>query len=90
MELRLRSNCRLFDVVIDFGTCYHIPGAADALDEIARVLVPGGLFVHETRIAQLFAHPIRSQRTRLPWSAAPNLAVDRRGMLWARCIKTVE
>jgi SAM-dependent methyltransferase len=30
------------DLVVDFGTCYHISGAASALREIARVLKPGG------------------------------------------------
>ena len=57
-----------FDLVIDFGTCYHIARPADALREIARVLRPGGRFVHETRISQLLAHPIRAGRRRLPWS----------------------
>ena len=31
-----------FDLVVDFGTCYHIARAAQALAEIARVLAPGG------------------------------------------------
>src|SRR5687768_12782519 len=48
-----------FDVVIDFGTCYHISRPEDAVAEIARVLRPGGMFVTETRVNQLFAHPIR-------------------------------
>src|SRR4051812_12001025 len=43
-----------FDVVIDFGTCYHVGGGPSgrlaALNEIARVLRVGGLFVHETRV----------------------------------------
>jgi len=30
-----------FDVVLDFGTCYHITDPARALREIVRVLCPG-------------------------------------------------
>src|SRR5262245_7530164 len=41
-----------FDLVIDFGTCYHIGRRATALHEIGRVLRPGGLFVHETPVSQ--------------------------------------
>ena len=52
-----------FDLVVDFGTCYHVTGgeegAVAALREIGRVLRPGGLFVHETPIAQHLAHPTR-------------------------------
>ena len=51
------------DVVIDLGTCYHIPDAGSAIQEVARVLRPGGLFVHETRVSQLL--PIRSDRSQL-------------------------
>jgi hypothetical protein len=53
-----------------------------ALNEIARVLAPGGRFVHETRLSQRLAHPIRS-RTRLPWRAAPRLTRDRTAVLWS-------
>jgi SAM-dependent methyltransferase len=70
-----------FDLVIDFGTCYHISGASDALAQIARVLRPGGLFVHETPIAQCLAHPIRSFGRRLPWSHA-GFARRRSALLW--------
>lgn len=72
-----------FDVVVDFGTCYHISRAAQALAEIARVLGHGGLFVHETRVAQLLAHPVRSLGNRLPWSSAPTLVPHRARLLWA-------
>src|SRR5205085_5706623 len=37
-----------FDLVIDFGTCYHVSGgrtgSLQAMLEIARVLAPGGSF----------------------------------------------
>lgn len=76
-----------FDVVIDFGTCYHasdtMQGRRAALGEVARVLCEGGLFVHETRVAQRLAHPVRSYGRRLPWSAVPTLVRDRSAMLWA-------
>jgi SAM-dependent methyltransferase len=75
-----------FDLVIDFGTCYHVAGGPTgrltALNEIARVLSLGGLFVHETRLAQHLAHPIRSLGRRLPWSAVSMLSADRSAMLW--------
>jgi SAM-dependent methyltransferase len=75
-----------FDVVIDFGTCYHVGGGASgrlaALHEIIRVLCVGGLFVHETRVAQHLAHPIRSLGRRLPWLAVPLLAPEREAVLW--------
>jgi SAM-dependent methyltransferase len=75
-----------FDVVVDFGTCYHVGGGPSgrlaALNEIARVLRVGGLFVHETRVAQHLAHPVRSLGRRLPWAAVPQLARERDGLLW--------
>lgn len=76
-----------FDLVIDFGTCYHVSdgvrGSRTALSEIARVLKPGALFVHETPVAQHLAHPVRSFARRLPWSSVPSLAFDRAAVLWA-------
>jgi ubiquinone/menaquinone biosynthesis C-methylase UbiE len=75
-----------FDLVIDFGTCYHVSGgragARLALDEIARVLVSGGLFAHETPLAQHLAHPIRSFARSLPWAGAP-FDFERTGGLWS-------
>ena len=75
-----------FDLVIDFGTCYHVSGGTvgqrAALREIARVLRVGGLFVHETRVAQHLAHPVRSFGRRLPWTAVPSLVSERRAILW--------
>ena len=71
-----------FDVVLDFGTCYHIDEPERALREIARVLREGGRFVHETPLAQLLAHPIRSSGRTLPWSASSELKVERRALLW--------
>lgn len=75
-----------FDLVIDFGTCYHVSGGRDgarrALREIARVLAPGGAFVHETPVAQHLAHPIRSFARVLPWSETPFVR-ERTALLWS-------
>ncbi len=73
-----------FDVVVDFGTCYHISRPETALREIARVLGDGGAFVHETPVSQLLAHPRRSMGQRLPWPAVPQLARHRTAVLWSR------
>jgi SAM-dependent methyltransferase len=77
---------RSFDMVIDFGTCYHVSGGADgsiaAMREIARVLRGDGLFVHETPVAQLLAHPVRSFGRSLSWSSVPALVRDRSAVLW--------
>ncbi len=75
-----------FDVVIDFGTCFHVGRPGDALREIARVLAPGGIFATETKLSQWLAHPVRSKRRHLPWAASAELAPLRRTLLWqSRC-----
>jgi ubiquinone/menaquinone biosynthesis C-methylase UbiE len=71
-----------FDLVVDFGTCYHIARAAQALADIARVLAPGGLFVHETPLSQLFAHPLRSFGRRMPWRDSSAFERHRGALLW--------
>jgi SAM-dependent methyltransferase len=71
-----------FDVVLDFGTCYHIADPACALREIVRVLRPGGLFVCETVSSQLLSHPLRTRGQRLPWVAVPELRLERQAILW--------
>jgi ubiquinone/menaquinone biosynthesis C-methylase UbiE len=71
-----------FDLVVDFGTCYHISRAAEALAEIARVLAPSGLFVHETPMSQLIAHPVRSFSRRMPWGSTPAFERHRTALLW--------
>jgi ubiquinone/menaquinone biosynthesis C-methylase UbiE len=79
-----------FDVVLDFGTCYHIADQARALREIVRVLRPGGCFVSETVSSQLLSHPFRTRGRRLPWSSVPELRVERQGILWKRRGKLVQ
>ena len=80
---RLPFEDRSFDVVIDFGTCYHIDQPEAALREIARVLDVGGRFVHESPLAQMIAHPLRRRGRRLPWNASQELTRDRSAVLWA-------
>lgn len=79
---------RDFDVVIDFGTCYHIDEPDLALREIDRVLDLGGAFIHETPLAQLLAHPVRTTGRSLPWRAVFDLKPDRRAGLWASRMKS--
>jgi len=62
-----------FDLVIDFGTCFHIAHPHRALGEIARVLDEDGIFVHETRIAQVLSHPLRSLGRAMPLEWFPHL-----------------
>ena len=78
-----------FDVVLDFGTCYHISDPARALREIVRVLRPDGLFVSETVSSQLLSHPFRTRGQRLPWAAVPELCLERQAMLWKSRRKAV-
>ena len=79
---RLPFEAASFDLVIDFGTCYHITNQPRALREIVRVLAPGGLFVSETVSSQLLSHPWRTRGRRLPWATAPELRVVREALLW--------
>jgi ubiquinone/menaquinone biosynthesis C-methylase UbiE len=72
-----------FDLVVDFGTCYHIARPGAALAEIARVLAPGGLFIHETPVSQLLSHPVRSFRRRLPWKGFACFERQRTAVLWS-------
>jgi SAM-dependent methyltransferase len=76
-----------FDVVIDFGTCYHIARSEEAISEIARVLATGGLFATETKAAQLLSHPVRTMGRRLPLEAAPALRLRRHAVLWAAYVR---
>ena len=73
---------RSFDVVVDFGTCYHVRRPQQALREIARVLDVGGVFAYETPLAQLLAHPLNFAK-RLPWNEEPSLAPGPTAALWA-------
>ncbi|MBI4500283.1 MAG: class I SAM-dependent methyltransferase [Gemmatimonadetes bacterium] len=71
-----------FDVVIDFGTLFHISRSANGLAQIGRVLAPEGVFVTETRVSQLLSHPVRSRGRSIPWEATSLLAPARTAWLW--------
>ena len=72
-----------FDLVIDFGTCYHVARRDQALAEVARVLAPGGLFAHETPLSQLMSHPVRSFGRRMPWRSTTSFHLHRAALLWS-------
>jgi ubiquinone/menaquinone biosynthesis C-methylase UbiE len=76
-----------FDIVVDFGICYHIARAAEARAEAARVLVLGGSFVTETKLNQAISHPWRSLGRRMPWSSVPSLRAAERALMWERRVK---
>lgn len=76
-----------FDVVVDFGTLYHIARPELGLFEVARVLRPGGIFVEETKLSQALSHPSRSRGRRIPWEADPRLAVSRSAGLWTARVR---
>lgn len=76
-----------FDIVVDFGTCYHINRRVKALREISRVLIRGGIFVQETPLNQFLSHPVRSFRKRIPWKMAPQLTFRRTAIMWSSRVK---
>ena len=79
-----------FDVIIDFGTLYHIARPQAAFDEITRVLAPGGIFVYETKASQFIAHPVRSRGRSISTLSTRGLPRHRWGVLWASRTKTSE
>lgn len=79
---RLPFPSAAFDIVIDFGTCYHVDGTPLALAEIARVLSPGGVLATESKLAQVLAHPFRTRGCRLNVSEGHPLRPCRHAGLW--------
>lgn len=77
---------RSFDLVVDFGTCYHVGGRAEAVAEVERVLAPGGLFFYESPLSQAIAHPGRTTWRRLPWRGTCLRPIARAG-LWSARVK---
>jgi hypothetical protein len=56
---------------------------------VSRTLAPGGIFATETRLNQLFSHPVRSRGRLIPWSASKALTPRNYAGLWQsrwRCI----
>ncbi|MGI8552859.1 MAG: class I SAM-dependent methyltransferase [Dehalococcoidia bacterium] len=84
---RLPFKNEAFDLVIDFGTLYHVKDAGVALTDIARVLATGGTLVYEKRFAQRLAHPLWYSGQSLPWDAVPSLALQRNAVVWASRVK---
>jgi ubiquinone/menaquinone biosynthesis C-methylase UbiE len=76
-----------FDVVVDFGTLFHIARAEAGIAEIARVLTLGGQLVHETKVSQLLSHPVRARARRVPWETEPRLRAARWAGLWATRVR---
>jgi len=72
-----------FDLVIDFGTTYHLNRRLKALKEIARVLSHGGIFAYETPLNQILSHPLRSRGRRIRWDLAAQLQSRRAAVLWS-------
>lgn len=87
-DLRALPFCtESFDLVVDLGTCQHLPDVQPALAEIARVLRPDGVFVHELPLAQLIAHPAHFRPAEaLPRRVAGLRPLRRRG-LWASHVR---
>ena len=76
-----------FDVVVDFGTCHRVADTVAGLQKKARVLAADGIFVHETTLAQMLAHPLWFlNRGRSSFDIRP-LAPRRNTALWRPCAK---
>lgn len=78
---------RSFDLVVDFGTAYHVESPALAMAEVERVLDLGGILVYEAPLTQFVAHPFRTSGRRLAWKSARSLAPGRNAGLWKTRIK---
>lgn len=79
---RIPAESETLDAVIDFGTCYHIAKADQAVREIERVLRPGGVFATETKLSQLLSHPVRSWGRALQLGGDSGLRLRRHRGLW--------
>ncbi len=76
-----------FDLVVDFGTAYHVESPALAMGEIGRVLDTGGILLYEAPLTQFLAHPFRTSGRRLAWKSAPSLEPARNAGLWKTRVK---
>jgi ubiquinone/menaquinone biosynthesis C-methylase UbiE len=55
-----------YDAVFDFGIIHHIPEWRRAVDEIHRVLKPGGILYAEEALRRLIVNPISSRLVKHP------------------------
>lgn len=78
---------RSFDLVIDFGTCYHVADGRRAVAEVGRVLDEGGIFATESKMAQTLAHPIRTRGRRLDVDERAGLEARRHAGMWKSFVK---
>ena len=75
------------DVVVDFGTCYHVARPEAALAEIERVLAPGGLFVCESRSRSCWRIRRGRRGAGCRGGAAPLLVPHHCAGLWSSRVK---
>lgn len=78
------------DLIVDFGTLYHVKDQCRCLAEIERVLRVGGMLVYETRLAQALAHPSSLKRGGINWKTALRLEPRASAGLWAARCRTVK
>ncbi len=76
-----------FDLVVDFGTTFHLNRRVKALKEISRVLAADGIFAYETPLNQLLSHPFRAFGHRIPWAHASQLYPRRSALFWSSRVK---
>jgi ubiquinone/menaquinone biosynthesis C-methylase UbiE len=55
---RIEAADASYDAVFDFGIIHHVPDWRGALDEVRRVLKPGGRFYAEEVLARFIDHPL--------------------------------
>jgi ubiquinone/menaquinone biosynthesis C-methylase UbiE len=79
----LQFDDGMFDIVIDFGTCYHIRKRPRALREIARVLKTGGMVIYESKLNQFLSHPFRFRNAKMPWHLVPEMKAGRQMIMWS-------
>jgi ubiquinone/menaquinone biosynthesis C-methylase UbiE len=57
-----------YDAVFDFGIIHHVPNWRSALEEVFRVLKPGGRFYAEEVFGRFISHPVWRRLLRHPQS----------------------
>lgn len=86
---RIAADDGVYDAVFELTILHHVPHWVRALDEIRRVLKPGGLFLFE-EISREFFHdvpvlsPLARRFTAHPWDVMFDVRAFRRGLAEAR------